>query len=163
MRRLYLLTSRHMCQNFSETIKENSFIAALREKCPNTEFFLVHNFPHSNWIRRDTPYLSVFSPNAGKYRPGKTPYLDTSPSVCFLNLLPDFNKKETHKHDFGSKIVIYFSKFKRNEQYEASQKFGLTKSTISTWRKSLWKVSWCFSKSIFTKFCAPQNLKLRMP
>ena len=23
-------------------------------------------FPHSDWIRRDTPYLSVFSPNAGK-------------------------------------------------------------------------------------------------
>ena len=22
--------------------------------------------PHSNWIRRDTPYLSLFSPNAGK-------------------------------------------------------------------------------------------------
>ena len=25
-------------------------------------------FLHSNWIRRDTPYLSVFSPNAGKSR-----------------------------------------------------------------------------------------------
>ena len=24
----------------------------------------------------DTPYLSVFSPNAGKYGPEKTPYLD---------------------------------------------------------------------------------------
>ena len=27
------------------------------------------HFPHSNWIRRDTSYLSVFSPNAGKCRP----------------------------------------------------------------------------------------------
>ena len=26
-------------------------------------------FSHSDWIRRDTSYLSVFSPNAGKYRP----------------------------------------------------------------------------------------------
>ena len=26
----------------------------LREKCPNTEFFLVLIFPHSDWIRRDT-------------------------------------------------------------------------------------------------------------
>ena len=26
----------------------------LREKCPNTESFLVRNFPHSDWIRRDT-------------------------------------------------------------------------------------------------------------
>ena len=26
-------------------------------------------FPHSKWIRRDTEYISVFSPNAGKCRP----------------------------------------------------------------------------------------------
>ena len=37
-----------------------------REKCPNTELFLVRIFPHSDWIRRDASYLSVFSPNAGK-------------------------------------------------------------------------------------------------
>ena len=29
---------------------------------------LIRIFPHSDWIRRDTPYLSIFSPNAGKYR-----------------------------------------------------------------------------------------------
>ena len=40
---------------------------ALHEKYANTEFFLVRIFPYSEWIRRDTPYLSVFSPNAGKY------------------------------------------------------------------------------------------------
>ena len=33
---------------------------SLREKCPNTEFFLVRIFPHSDWIQRDTEYLSVF-------------------------------------------------------------------------------------------------------
>ena len=27
---------------------------------------LVRIFPHSDWIQRDTPYLSVLSPNAGK-------------------------------------------------------------------------------------------------
>ena len=27
---------------------------SLREKCPNTEFFLVRIFPHSGWIRRDS-------------------------------------------------------------------------------------------------------------
>ena len=37
---------------------------ALREKCPNTEFF-----------------LSVFSPNVGEYGPEKTPYLDTFHTV----------------------------------------------------------------------------------
>ena len=55
----------------------------LREKCSNTEFFLVRIFPHSDWIRRDTSYLSVFSPNAVKYRPEKTPYSDTFHAVSF--------------------------------------------------------------------------------
>ena len=29
--------------------------------------FLVRTFPHSEWIWRDTPYLSVFSLNGGKF------------------------------------------------------------------------------------------------
>ena len=33
--------------------------------------FLVSIFPHSDWIWRDTPYLSVFSPNAERYWPKK--------------------------------------------------------------------------------------------
>ena len=37
---------------------------SLREKCPNTEFFLVQ-------------YLTVFGQNTGKYGPEKTPYMDT--------------------------------------------------------------------------------------
>ena len=44
-------------------------------------FFLVRIFPHSDWIRRDKKYLSVFSLNTGKYRPEKTPYLDTFHAV----------------------------------------------------------------------------------
>ena len=51
-------------------------------KCPKKEFFLVRIFPHSNWIRRDTLYHSVFSPNAVKYGPEKTPYLDTFHTVA---------------------------------------------------------------------------------
>ena len=39
----------------------NLHYVLLREKCPNTEFFLVRIFLYSGWIRRDTPYLSVFS------------------------------------------------------------------------------------------------------
>ena len=38
---------------------------SLREKCPNTEFFLVH----------------IFSPNTGKYGPEKTKYLYTFHTV----------------------------------------------------------------------------------
>ena len=50
---------------------------SMSEKCPNTEFFLVSIFPHLDWIRRDTSYLSVFSPNARKCGPEKTPSLET--------------------------------------------------------------------------------------
>ena len=60
---------------------------SLREKCPNTEFFLVRIFPHSDWIWRDTEYLSIFSPNAEKYGPEKTPYLDTFHALTHHNEL----------------------------------------------------------------------------
>ena len=57
---------------------------ALRKKFPNTEFFLVRVFSHSDWIRRDTPYLSVslrIQSECGKIRTGETPYLDTFHTV----------------------------------------------------------------------------------
>ena len=31
-------------------------MTALREKCPNKEFVLVHILPHSDWMRRDISY-----------------------------------------------------------------------------------------------------------
>ena len=33
--------------------------------------FLVRIFPHLDWMRKDTPYLSVFNTNTGKYELGK--------------------------------------------------------------------------------------------
>ena len=48
-----------------------SFLIVLREKCPNTKFFLVHIFPCLDWIRRYTLHLSVFNPNARKYESEK--------------------------------------------------------------------------------------------
>ena len=56
----------------------------MREKCPNTELFLVRVFLYSDWIRRDTEYLPVFSPNTGKHGPKITPYLDTFHTVTNL-------------------------------------------------------------------------------
>ena len=62
-------------------------IRALREKCPNTEFFLVRIFPEylsvfsPNAGKYGSEHLSVFSPNAEKYGPEKTPYLDTFHAV----------------------------------------------------------------------------------
>ena len=57
----------------------------LHEMCPNTEFFLVRIFPHSDWIRRDTSYLSIFSQNAGKYGAEKSPYLDIFHAVLMAS------------------------------------------------------------------------------
>ena len=37
-------------------------------------------------LNTDTKYLSVFSPNTGKYGPEKTPYLDTFHAVSIRNL-----------------------------------------------------------------------------
>ena len=65
----------------------------LREKCPNTELFLVLIFLYSDWIRRFTPKISVVSPKIGKHRPEITPYLDTFHAVT-LFLISD---KEHHK------------------------------------------------------------------
>ena len=45
--------------------KENTFAGV-------SFYFLVRIFRYSDWIRRETPYLFVFSPNTGKYRPEKT-------------------------------------------------------------------------------------------
>ena len=53
---------------------------ALREKCPNTDFFLVHIFPD----------LFVFSPNARKCGPEKTPYLEAFHAVMGLKNISDF-------------------------------------------------------------------------
>ena len=68
---------KHLCENRARCFKQ----ASLQEKCPNTELFLVRIFLYSDWIRRDTPCLSVFSPNTGKYGTEMAPYLDTSCNV----------------------------------------------------------------------------------
>ena len=46
--------------------------------------FLVRIFLHLDWIRRDTPYLSVFSPNAGNYGPEKL-RIQTLFTQCLAN------------------------------------------------------------------------------
>ena len=52
-----------LLNNVCNKVKEQISKRLLREKCPNTK------------------YLSIFSPNAGKYGPEKTPHLDTFHAV----------------------------------------------------------------------------------
>ena len=86
-------------------------ILILREKCPNTEFsglcFPVFGL-NTEIYRRFTPYIPVFSPNTGKYGPGKTSYLDTfyvvsmsirKTAMLVLNLFK-VNKKERNYDQF---------------------------------------------------------------
>ena len=80
----------------------------LREMCPNRKLFLVRIFPHSDWIRRDKKYkyLSVCSPNAGKYGPEITPYLDTFYAVFRV---PNIVQRELLIILTSSKPVLQFS------------------------------------------------------
>ena len=78
---------------------------SLREKCPKTEFFLVRIFPHSDWIRRDTPYtlyLSVFSPKKIRTRKNSV-FRHFSRSVLFINgaLLPPDVLSKVFQQIFG--------------------------------------------------------------
>ena len=56
--------------------------------------FLVRLFPHLDWIRRVAEYLSVFSPNTGKYRPEKPP-IQPFFTQCkiYIRLRSDLNPK----------------------------------------------------------------------
>ena len=56
-------------------------------------FLLVRILPHSDRIWRDTPYLSVLSPNAGKYRLENSEYEHFSHSEWFIIIIMTISKK----------------------------------------------------------------------
>ena len=91
----------------------------LREKCPNTELFLTRILPHSDWIRRDTSYLSVFSPNAGKYGPEITPHLDTFQAVNILRKIS--LQFQNLKLSISCKIAFYIFFVIKCETFEVKR------------------------------------------
>ena len=91
----------------------NVFTQSLHEKCPNTELFLVRIFPNSD----------VFSPNARKYRPEKTPYLDT-----FHEVLSNFDLYTT----------VSLTKEPQSHTIHLQEPFDLQKRhTTIRWRHNL--------------------------
>ena len=82
-------------------------LLSLREKCPNAEVFLVRIFPHLGWMRRDTSYLSIFSLNAGKYRPEKPPYLDTFHAVSIRQI--ELFMVKLRKFTFNHHLFLYLT------------------------------------------------------
>ena len=83
----------------------NGYNAWLYEKCLNRSVFLVRILPQLEWIRRDAEYLFVFSPNAGKYEPEKTPYLDTFHA---MHLKTAESSNFGHAIHFGKQINAAF-------------------------------------------------------
>ena len=57
---------------------------------------MVRIFPHSDWIRRDTDYLSVFSPNMGICGQNNSEYGHFLRSACPLN---KENSKSLHTNE----------------------------------------------------------------
>ena len=87
--------------------------------CPNTEFSSGPYFPAFGLnTERYDKYLCVFNPNAGKYGPEKTPYLDTSHAVGVFSVnfavinfklvrAPEFSKTVNPLMPGGSKKVTH--------------------------------------------------------
>ena len=72
---------------------------SLREKCPNTTFFLVRIILYLDWI-------SVFTPNTGKYGPEKTPYLGT-----FTQCLSNYYQKQLPEVFCKKRVLKIFGNF----------------------------------------------------
>ena len=63
-----------------------SMCSTLCEKCPNTEFSLIHIFPYPDLTRRFPEKILAFSPNTGKYRSENTWYLGTFQAITIFSL-----------------------------------------------------------------------------
>ena len=109
----------------------------LRENCPITEFFLVHTFPYLDWIRRDTKYPSIFSPNAGKYGPEKTPYLDIFHAVCFMINSSKLIQILVNKSSTRECSNNYSSSYKHNSLWFAGNLQGKARNQQHSGSKSI--------------------------
>ena len=153
----------------------------LREKCPDTEFFLVRIFPHSDWIRRDTPCLFVFSPNARKYGPEKTPCLGTFHAVIinilFLNMLGAddsdlscslvqvialFGHNEYPKHGIGTEVHLLwlFSLLSSQARFDGRPDL-LIMTDLLAWIKAFSKALENFNRKNICRFGFSYWTKLR--
>ena len=61
---IYLVFVLHRFMSVFPKYKYKGRWSTLREKVSVLGVILIRIFPHSDWIQRDTPHLSVFSPNA---------------------------------------------------------------------------------------------------
>ena len=79
----------------------NTRVIADANSNPHTHLFLIHIFLYSNWLRRFTRWISIFSPNTRKYGPDITPYFDTFYAVTavknyYFKIYHKMNKLDQH-------------------------------------------------------------------
>ena len=110
---------------WNEEIKEDVWSITLREKCANTELFLVRIFPCLDWIRRFTEYMSVSSSNTGKYGPEITPYLDSFHAVIIDHYSLGRN---IHQHKAGKCVL---KERKIWQLFELTTCYGMVKVVAS--------------------------------
>ena len=74
------------------------------KKCRNMEVFIT------DWIRRFTPYVSVFSTNTGKYGPEITPYFDTFHALSVLGKIRIYEIKLYNYNRAQNVHIVEFMK-----------------------------------------------------
>ena len=113
---------------------------SLGEKCPNTEFFLGPYFPA---FGLNTPYLSVRSPNTGKYGPQKIMYLDTFHAVCCY---------ETNSQPIGNSFLMHSSPQSRKSLVKCNlENYLLNEKKITSFKLDQSLFSKSFSGTKFWK------------
>ena len=105
--------------------------------------FLVRIFLHSDWIRRDTENLSVFTPYTGKYGPEKLRIRALFMQCKFFKLLIYFSFSGSR----CSRLPWLSRKWGTNKGSQATHTFCLKTQSIYFW--NLWRLlpwmapCWC--------------------
>ena len=131
-----------------------SFERSLREKCPNSKYFLVRIFLYSDWIRGFTEQISVFSPNTGKCEPKKL-------RICTLFTHWIFEKDllVCEWSTFLHKDFIWTSNFK-----SFSRATPNNKSIVNHQKEFIWKIRHKFkSCTVYLKSECFRLLKFILP
>ena len=94
--------------------------------------FLVCIYPYSDWIRIDTPYLSVLSPNAEKHGPEKLQIRTLFTQWSILLCIRRNRQAITHIFWHSSHIRIYTDQIKSHVLEHFTQRYFRKTSWMDT-------------------------------
>ena len=133
----------------------------LREKCPNTEFFLALIFPHSDWIRRDTCLRLAYPVSLIS-----TSRIEHKGSIRYFAICAKTNWRHRLEVLLCESDFWNDSVFKINTT-DKSIRFKRFKETMFLFRKIYFRNTWILAKiwEVWFKFvnahsasCNPHNL-----